>query len=359
MKSMKFLVSVLLVLVVASLHAAAPALGNPSSVDSLTGEQLQQFIAAGLLLDQDADRTRLGAKTIGQLYADRMELMDYVAEMLNRSTALPQSGKSVDVVAVYAAVLGMSKSPRYRNVLLRARQNKNEEKVNREIDAALELIGKSPADQYSPGSIDVDAKATEIGKTLADNRKSNRDQLMKTAVGSDMSRVLDVLGAPDEVSAITQVGSVGRRAMIVAHYHGQGLVAFRLERDADTQWTVFEVANEKVPVSNYRGNQQWFAQAIASMRGIQYRNLIRFYSQQIQNDAEIIPVLTQRLIVMDDLDDYEQDATKYIPEVLKRTSFPNEASLWEEVKTKAKTKLVRKVAAVRIAQLRKKNGRNN
>ncbi len=332
---------------------------NTQAADVMTGDQLQQVIATALVLDQDADRTRLGAKTIGQLYVDRTELMDCVAEMLHRSIGLPQRGESIDVMAVYAAVLGESKNPRYRSVLLSARRAKNEGKVNREIDAALALVGKVSADQYQPGSIDVVAKVAETRAVFENNRKPTRDGLTKTVVGASLQEVLTALGAPDDVSAITQVGSIGRRAMIVAHYYGLGLIAFRLERDESTQWSVYEIANEKTSVANYRGTQKWFAQAIASMRGIQYRNLIRFYGQQIQSDPEIMAVLTQRLIVMDNLDDYEVDATRYLPEVLRRTAGANEIPMWEQVELKARTRVVRKVAADRIAQLRKLRARGN
>lgn len=281
----------------------APAAMCSETADSAS---LQRALFIRLILDDDPNKSQIGVRHVEhQLYGREKEaLSDIVAEHLlylanlgpNLDTALLNS------IAWHVKCLADTNIGRYRNVLFASRQRFSHPKLLERIDTALSAADPSPAESYAAGSLDINSLRAEADSVLATGRKESRAQFTKLQPGIGLETVLDQLGVPDDTTTTTvRVARYGRSQVLSIHYAGSGFIYLKLKNDGANgmQWTATEFIDELFEVKSvYKGKNFGAAQTLASLRGLPFREYLRFERKRITSDPDMLTVLEKRLFVV-------------------------------------------------------------
>jgi len=272
------------------------------AAQSAAGSALQRAFFTRLLLDDDLEKSRLAARSIARVPPgpDTEALSDLVAEHL---LYLVHSNPGddpvlIDSIAWHVVVLTGTSTGRYREILDKVRQRYTQKKVSERIDLALGAANASTGSLYAGQGLNIAALRAGADAALAASRTRDRSQFVKLHPGTSLAEVLQSVGTPDDVTTTTvRVARYGRSQMLTMHYAGSGLVFFRRGKREEDQWVASEFVDEFFDVTTvYKGTQFGAAQALASLRGLPFREYFRYERKRIQNDPDMMDVFEKRAL---------------------------------------------------------------
>lgn len=289
-----------------------------SIAQQANGAELHRLLITRLLLDENIEHARLGARSIAMLPDDaaKQPLADLAAEQLTKlaETDPTLATGIADLVGWDVNVLGTNVG-RYRDVLNEVRSRFSHPKLLKRIDLALASPDAATVEKYTIRRVDFAAVKAEADRQWAENRRRDRSLFTRMQPGADLDVVLARLGAPDAVSATDmRIAKRGRTRMLTLHYAQSGFILFKINGvgTEPRKWQAFEFVDELFDLNAiYLGKDFGMAQAIAGLRGTRFRDFMMYNARVFGGKPELIPVFEQRLLTVTvPADDFELDAMR-------------------------------------------------
>jgi hypothetical protein len=299
--------------------------------ESSPGIDIERSIILSLLLSQDAEVSRLGAKMIGHRYPFDDAMCDYVAERLLKGTESADSVE-VDAIAWYANTLRYTCSERYQNALTLSRQRYTNEKIVTHIDAALATHVAVELEQYAEDGIDLLASEAEFQRQLKTFAPPVRGSFRSFPQGTTFGTVVRSVGAPVSLHEQTlHVGDWTHLAVLVAHYRGTGMLLFRTR--PDNQWVLVATLRELVYVDETLESKKFaIAQSLTCLRGDNFRAYVKQHGREIRQDLDLLWVLTNRLSrITVPVDRFEEDGMLVAVKLIVNSRKPESWTMLKQI----------------------------
>jgi hypothetical protein len=178
------------------------------------------------------------------------EVTDTLAEILLQNYTR-NDREYTDALAWAAKALGSTRNPRYRSTLTEILEKSTDKKLNKYVSAALKSIPEDETEQYTKGTINLNAARTQHADTKAvpaTTAQSGTSKITAAIPGMSMEEVTAVCGAPTSTTshmtgkAFIPFNFKGKGDVVmIALYKGQGKIIYTHPSRYTSTWQVEEV----------------------------------------------------------------------------------------------------------------------
>ncbi len=183
------------------------------------------------------------------------EVTDTLAEILLQNYTR-NDRQYTDPLAWAAKALGSTRNARYRNTLTEVLEKSTDKKLNKHVAASLKSIPEIEAEQYTKGTINLNAARTQHADTKpntastapATTTHNGTNKITSAMPGMSMEEVTAICGAPTSTTshmtgkAFIPFNFKGKGdVVLIALYKGQGKIVYTHPSRYVSTWQVEQV----------------------------------------------------------------------------------------------------------------------
>lgn len=279
-----------------------------------------------MLLDEDRHVVKAGARVVYHSYASDELATDIVAARLYQDIVPDPKSEASDQLSWYAKALGMSGNGKYRALLQRVREIAPRSKVRTYAGEALEQLPEFSGEPFSPASLDFDALRAQYPLTFSEFREYDKMPFRSLTPMMPVDAMFTHLGTPWKLGLMsTRYNRYAVVDEVGFHYPGAGVVFLKLIKTPTPHYALIAWYEEPFPIKEfYQGEDYDLAQLLATVRGQNFRHLIKTNSDVIAGDEGLLRILGERMstYLPTPVDKYEADGMAIAVKLIARSSDP-------------------------------------
>lgn len=327
---------------------------------SATKEEYERFIYWTLLTSDDASNLDLAVRAMKREQLSDNSVLDVVAKDLWEFRSRQYDRKFADVLSWMAKDLGLSRLPRYRNILERSQAEfRNNEKIKEYVDDALKSVGQGDADDsFEPDKFSLDAIRGQLKEIRAANPAPVLTSEPVIAGGTPFEKIFEQYGLPDVMDASLRSASVPGLAhwdlsyLRVWYTQHMGF-RFSFDKDNGKGWVLMDKWPLETSVAlQYNGNKPGTALALWTNDVLLLQETAKRMYIEHATDSGLLDVMADRLwlSLAHPAPDYS-DAFAWMCKVIEQSRDGRYATLMHDLIEKSTDSKVAKRAASALDEL--------
>lgn len=279
-----------------------------------------------MLLDEDRHVVKAGARVVYHGYANDELATDIIAARLYQDIVPDPKSEASDQLSWYAKALGMSGNGKYRPLLQRVREIAPRSKVRTYAGEALEQLPEFSGEPFAPAALDFDALRAQYPVTFGEFREYDKAPFRSLTPMMPVDAMFAHLGTPWKLGLMsTRYNRYAVVDEVGFHYPGAGVVFLKLIKTPTPHYALIAWYEEPFPIKEfYQGEDYDLAQLLATVRGQNFRHLIKTNSELIAGDEGLLRVLGERMstYLPTPVDKYEADGMAIAVILMGRSNHP-------------------------------------